>query len=98
MDFFRTWLPFIYLYGVGGLIFFIGIFIILRSKSLKIERPYHRKWLFILLFGFFYYLAIHGLTILVALENYLLPLILAIGFVILTFMGKNIFIKTKKIK
>ena len=37
LDFNRVWFPYIYLYGVGGGIFLIGMFVILRSKSLKLE-------------------------------------------------------------
>jgi hypothetical protein len=98
MDFTRIWLPFIYLYGVGGFIFFIGIYIILKSKSLKTERLYHRKWLFILIFGFFYYLTIHGLLTLAALDNYLFVIIFAVGFILLAVVGKYIIVSSKGIK
>jgi len=59
LTFFRTWLPVIYLYGVGGLIFASGMFIILKAKTIKLHRPRHKKWLYVLFFGYFYYLGIH---------------------------------------
>ena len=42
LDFSRIWIPYIYLYGVGGGFFLIGMFIILRSRSLKLERVRHK--------------------------------------------------------
>ena len=60
MDFNRVWLPFLYLYGVGGLIFLIGMYIISQSKSLKRERKRHKKWFYVLIFGFIYYVGIHS--------------------------------------
>lgn len=59
LTFFRTWLPVIYLYGVGGIIFFGGMILILKAKSIKIERPVHKRWLKLLYFGYFYYMGIH---------------------------------------
>ena len=56
LDFSRTWIPYIYLYGVGGGIFLIGMFIILRSRSLKPEIVRHKEWYQILIFGFLYYM------------------------------------------
>ena len=41
-DFFNTWLPFIYLYGVGGIFFFAGMYIIIKSGSLNLKRKNHR--------------------------------------------------------
>jgi len=67
LDLSRTWLPYLYLYGVGGGIFLIGMFIILRSRSLKVERIRHRKWHHILIFGLVYYMGIHGLFTFAAL-------------------------------
>ncbi|MCF7824416.1 MAG: hypothetical protein K9N35_09635 [Candidatus Marinimicrobia bacterium] len=59
LTFFRTWLPVIYLYGVGGIIFLSGMVIIYKAKSIKLERPMHKKWFYVLIFGFVYYLGIH---------------------------------------
>ena len=67
LDFSRTWLPYLYLYGIGGGIFLIGMFIILRSRSLKLERIRHREWYHILIFGLVYYMGIHALFTFAAL-------------------------------
>ncbi len=67
IDFSRAWLPYIYLYGVGGSIFLIGMYIVLKSKSLKMERIRHRNWFHILVFGILYYMGIHSLVTFAAL-------------------------------
>jgi len=67
LDFSRTWLPFIYLYGVGGIIFILGMVLVLRSRSLNLKRRYHRIWLFILFLGFAWYVVIHSTVSLAAL-------------------------------
>ncbi len=67
LDFSRTWLPFIYLYGVGGIIFILGMVLVLRSRSLNLKRRYHRIWLFILFLGFAWYVVLHSTVSLAAL-------------------------------
>lgn len=64
----HTWLPFIYLYGVGGIFFLIGMILIRKTKALNMERKSHRFWFKVLLFGFFYYFTLHALLILAALS------------------------------
>ena len=59
LDFSRVWLPFIYLYGVGGLFFMAGMAIIVGSKAMNFKYLVHRKWLKVLIFGFFWYMFIH---------------------------------------
>jgi hypothetical protein len=60
MTFTRIWGPYIYLYGVGGIFFIIGMIIIIRSKSLNLKLKYYRRWFYILLFGLAWYMLIHG--------------------------------------
>ena len=67
LDFSRTWLPFIYLYGIGGIIFIFGMILVLKSRSLNLKRRYHRIWLFILFLGFAWYVVIHSTLSLAAL-------------------------------
>jgi len=62
-----TWLPYLYLYGVGGLFFLIGMIIIRKSGALDWSKKTHRRWYKILLFGFFYFTLIHGILIIAAL-------------------------------
>lgn len=68
LPFDRVWLPFIYLYGVGGIFFLTGLFLVLKSGALDLKRRTHRRWLGVLIFGFFWYFAIHGLGTLAAIN------------------------------
>ena len=68
LEFASTWLPYIYLYGVGGFIFLTGMLIIFKSKSINILRLRHRKWYAVLVFGFLWYMAIHGFATFAALK------------------------------
>ena len=76
LDFNRVWLPFFYLYGVGGLIFIIGMYIAIQSKSIKKERERHKKWFYVLLFGMIYYIGIHSFFTLAAIDNMKLAFII----------------------
>jgi hypothetical protein len=66
-SFFQTWLPFIYLYGVGGLFFFTGIYVVVKSGSLNVKKKNHRFWLITLLSGFFFFMVFHAFLIIAAL-------------------------------
>ncbi|HAB52136.1 MAG TPA: hypothetical protein DCE80_08215 [Ignavibacteriales bacterium] len=63
----QTWLPFIYLYVVGGLFFFVGIYIIIKSDSLNLKKKQHRFWLRVLIGGFFFFMFLHAFLIISAL-------------------------------
>jgi hypothetical protein len=58
-SFFNTWLPFLYLYGVGGFFFLIGMIIIRKSGAINLEIKRHRYWHRVLIFGYFYFVAFH---------------------------------------
>lgn len=67
MPFSHTWLPYIYLYGVGGLLFGSGLLITIKSGSLDLKRPGHKMWLAILIFGFIWFMVMHAVWNLAAL-------------------------------
>ena len=69
LDFSRTWLPFVYLYGVGGFAFLVGMYLITKSNALNLSNQKHKKWLYVLIFGFIYYAGIHSVFILLALGS-----------------------------
>tara|TARA_B100001750_G_C15366238_1_gene524898 strand:+ start:161 stop:463 length:303 start_codon:yes stop_codon:yes gene_type:complete len=96
LDFSRTWIPYIYLYGVGGGIFLIGLFIILRSRSLKPERVRHKGWYRILIFGFFYYMGIHGFFTFAAIGETMFAAL--IGLIMIAMTANLIFTLVKKSK
>lgn len=66
-DFFQTWLPFVYLYGVGGIFFFFGMFIIIKSGALNPERKQHKFWIRALFGGYLFFMSLHASLIITAL-------------------------------
>ena len=70
MEFANTWLPFIYLYGVGGIAFVVGMLLILRTKALDVSFERHKKWLWVLIYGFLFYAGLHATFILLAIGSY----------------------------
>ena len=70
MEFANTWLPFIYLYGVGGIAFVLGMLLILRTKALEVSFKRHKKWLWVLIYGFLFYAGLHATFILLAIGSY----------------------------
>tara|TARA_B100001245_G_scaffold170123_1_gene129005 strand:+ start:1385 stop:1597 length:213 start_codon:yes stop_codon:yes gene_type:complete len=70
MEFANTWLPFIYLYGVGGIAFVLGMLLILRTKALQVSFERHKKWLWVLIYGFLFYAGLHATFILLAIGSY----------------------------
>ena len=70
MEFANTWLPFIYLYGVGGIAFVLGMLLILRTKALRVSFERDKKWLWVLISGFLFYAGLHATFILLAIGSY----------------------------
>ena len=68
MPFTHTWLPYIYLYGVGGLLFLVGVVVTIKSGSLDIKRKSHKNWFIILFFGMAWFMVMHALWNMAALE------------------------------
>uniref|UniRef100_A0A7V2ZJC6 Uncharacterized protein n=1 Tax=Ignavibacterium album TaxID=591197 RepID=A0A7V2ZJC6_9BACT len=66
-SFFQTWLPFIYLYVIGGIFFFSGMYIIIKSGSLNPQKRHHKFWIRFLFGGYFFFLIIHAFLIISAL-------------------------------
>ena len=66
-SFFNTWLPYLYLYGVGGIFFIVGLIIIRRSGAIDMKKKRHRFWYKVLIGGFIYFAAIHAILIIAAL-------------------------------
>lgn len=69
MDISHTWLPFLYLYGVGGIAFIFGMILIIRSKALRITYERHKKWIYVLLYGFLFYAGLHAFFIYLAINS-----------------------------
>ncbi len=67
MDFTRVWLPYLYLYGVGGLFFFGSLALVVRSGACSRGRFDDRRWFRALFLGFLWIAGLHGLGNLLAL-------------------------------
>ena len=84
------------MYGLGGLLFFSGIIITLKSGSFNLKNHVHQQWLWVLVFGFIWYMMMHGVLTLVALEHNefaVLIVLMVIGLSILAyfqFRGKTL--------
>lgn len=75
----HTWLPYLYLYGLGGIFFFLGIIITIKAGSFDLSRAVHKNWMWVLLFGFVWYLMMHALMTWAALGTisvYTVPIVL----------------------
>ncbi|MEE9430659.1 MAG: hypothetical protein V3V16_06430 [Melioribacteraceae bacterium] len=66
-SFFDTWLPFLYLYGVGGFFFFVGMVLIKKTGALNFKIKRHRYWWRVLIFGYFYFVVLHAFFNILAL-------------------------------
>ena len=64
-----VWLSFFYLYGVGGIIFFIGIRIIKKTGALNLKLRRHRFWYRVMIFGYFYFVVFHAFFIILGLNT-----------------------------
>ena len=69
MSFYQTWLPFIYLYGVGGIAFLFGTFLIYKTGALRANYETHKKCVWVLFYGYFFYAFIHALFIYLAIGS-----------------------------
>ena len=66
-SFFQTWLPYLYLYVVGGLFFGFGLYIIKKSGAIDLKKKQHRFWYRVLIFGFLYFAVLHAIFTIAAL-------------------------------
>lgn len=87
LPFTHTWLPFIYLYVVGGILFAAGVILTYRMKSLDLTKKHHFRWFGLLFFGFFWYLTMHAFLNLVALGHPEVAWWLLGSFAVLSILG-----------
>ena len=60
------WFPFAYQYIVGGIVFFAALVIAVKKKSLILSFKSDKALLIQLILGFLFYMALHGVMILLA--------------------------------
>jgi hypothetical protein len=62
-----TWIPFLYLYGIGGIFFISGLYIVKKSGGYNPDNKRHKYWWRVTIFGFFYFMLFHLILILAAI-------------------------------
>jgi len=87
LPFTHTWLPFIYLYGMGGILFTIGVVLTYKIGSMNLKRKHHQRWFALLFFGFFWYMVLHAFLNLAALGHVTAAVWLLGGFIVLSIVG-----------
>lgn len=60
-------LPYLYLYGIGGVLFFSGIYLSKKSVAYNPENKKNKYWWEITILVFFYFMLIHAVIILAVL-------------------------------
>lgn len=60
------WLPFIYDYGVGGLLFATTIYLGIRVGAIDLTRPVDRRTLVLTVVGFLLFASVHAIWIAIA--------------------------------
>ena len=99
MEYFsHSWLPFMYQYGLGGLLFIAGIIITIRSGSLNLNKTSHWRWFWTLIFGLAWYMCIHASLNLAGLGLVNFAFILMGSVIIVSIFGALQVINRKRIK
>jgi hypothetical protein len=80
----HSWLPYIYQYGLGAVIFIVGLIITLRSGSFDLTRRIHRLWLIVLMVGFVWFVTLHAAMTLAALGHERIALAGGAGVMLVT--------------
>ena len=52
-------IPVIYQYGVGGIVFVVGLVLVTRARALDLRTRRGKRWLALLTGGFILYLCLH---------------------------------------
>jgi len=92
LPFAHVWLPYIYLYVAGGLLFFFGIIVTIKSGSLDMKRKKHKIWMAVLLFGLLWFMVMHACWTLAAIGQYRSAVTIALVFLAGSIIGGFYFI------
>lgn len=65
----NPWTSFLYTYSLGGLIFFVGIYIILKFQACNFKISSDRKWFYSMFLGFIYLMSLHAFWIYFSIQN-----------------------------
>ncbi|MBN2430452.1 MAG: hypothetical protein JXQ27_03210 [Acidobacteria bacterium] len=64
----NPWTSFLYQYGLGSVVFGVGLLVILRTRACQLQRRRDRYWFIWLWIGFFLYIVTHAVWIWFALS------------------------------
>lgn len=62
------WTSYLYMYGLGTVVFLTGLWVILGNRSLQFGRGRDSYWFKVLIGGFFFFVTLHLVWILAALN------------------------------
>ena len=69
MDYFtHSWLPYIYLYVVGGIFFFSGVYLVWKTGAVDLKKPHHRTWMKVFFLGYAWFMIVHGILTILAIQ------------------------------
>ena len=57
------WIPWLYHYGIGGVVFVVSMIVLLSSGAIRMDRPRDRKLFFALVIGLLAFMSLHGVWI-----------------------------------
>ena len=64
-----AWTSFIYIYTLGAIFFVIGLALALQTKAVKLNLKSDLQWFCGVIFGFLFFLSLHGAWIYFALNG-----------------------------
>lgn len=64
----NPWTSYLYMYGLGFIVFVTGIWVVLGNGALRFGRGYDSYWFKVLLGGFIFFATVHFIWILLALN------------------------------
>ena len=64
----NPWTSYLYQYGLGLIVFLIGIWMIISTKACQLGRGHDTFWFRVLLGGFVFFALVHAIWILAALK------------------------------
>ena len=52
-------IPIVYQFGIGGILFVVGLTLAIRARALDLKTRSGKRWLALLIGGFIFYLCLH---------------------------------------
>ena len=55
-------------YGVGGIFFFSGVYLVWKTGAIDLSKSHHRTWMKVFFLGYAWFMIVHGLFTYFALQ------------------------------